>query len=255
MRIATLNVLYHPFSRWPERRPLVEAGLRELAPDVVGLQEVDRPIDQDRALAAALPGLGYRVFRAAETVRPRYPRHWDGVSLLVRQVAGELLGHDTRRLTWHRIVQRVTLRLASGRTVACLNTHLHYPSDRTGVVARANEARAILAWLDASAPADVVTLAGDLNGPPDEPYLAMLQAAGFRSAYREACGAHAATFPSGLVAPTVQPGPPVEPIDHILVRGPARVLGCRLAWDRPSPSDATLYPSDHLGLVADLEIA
>ena len=51
--LATLNLLYYPQGdRWRERGPLVEAQLRELAPDVIGLQEVNRSIDQDTALAA-----------------------------------------------------------------------------------------------------------------------------------------------------------------------------------------------------------
>ena len=48
IRLATLNLLYYPQGdRWTERRPLVEAQLGELAPDVIGLQEVDRAKDQD----------------------------------------------------------------------------------------------------------------------------------------------------------------------------------------------------------------
>ena len=87
IRLATLNLLYYPQGdRWSERRSLVETELRSLAPDVIGLQEVNRSIGQDHALAAAArPQLDYRVFRASEAIRRRYPRHWDGVVLLVRQ--------------------------------------------------------------------------------------------------------------------------------------------------------------------------
>ena len=90
VRVATINLLYYPQGdRWKERRPLVEAELRDLGPDVIGLQEVNRSIDQDHALAAsAAPELEYQVYRASNTIRPRYPRHWDGVVLLVRRAAG-----------------------------------------------------------------------------------------------------------------------------------------------------------------------
>ena len=43
-------------------------------------------------------------------------------------------------------------------------------------------------------------------------------------------------------------------LDYIWVRGAVRVVDCRLAWDRPAVDDPTLYPSDHLGLAAHLEI-
>jgi hypothetical protein len=33
------------------------------------------------------------------------------------------------------------------------------------------------------------------------------------------------------------------------------VVDCRVILDRPSPDDPTLYPSDHLGLAATLEMA
>ena len=37
-------------------------------------------------------------------------------------------------------------------------------------------------------------------------------------------------------------------------RDAVRVVSAKLAFDRPDPEDATLYPSDHLGLAAHLEI-
>ena len=43
-------------------------------------------------------------------------------------------------------------------------------------------------------------------------------------------------------------------LDYVWVRGAIRVVDCRLVFDRPDPSDATLYPSDHLGLAAHLEV-
>jgi hypothetical protein len=42
-------------------------------------------------------------------------------------------------------------------------------------------------------------------------------------------------------------------VSIIWVRGAVRVLACRLAFDRPDPTDPTLYPTDHLGLSAHLE--
>jgi endonuclease/exonuclease/phosphatase family metal-dependent hydrolase len=43
-------------------------------------------------------------------------------------------------------------------------------------------------------------------------------------------------------------------LDYIWVRGGIRVASVRLAFDRPAVGDPTLYPSDHLGLVAELAI-
>jgi endonuclease/exonuclease/phosphatase family metal-dependent hydrolase len=255
IRLATLNLLYYPQGdRWTERRPLVEAQLAELAPDVIGLQEVDRSIDQDRGLAAAAGSPDYLVFRASETVRDRYPRAWDGVVLLVRRAVGEIVFHETRRLTHLRVVQAVGLRLPNARTLTVANTHLHHPDGPPGYVARLRQARTIVAFLEALPATDATVLGGDLNGLPDEPSLLYLFEAGFRSATREAGIGDPGTFGSGLVAPTVYRGPRFC-IDYILVRGSARVVAAAIAFDRSAPHDPGLYPSDHLGLVADLEIS
>jgi endonuclease/exonuclease/phosphatase family metal-dependent hydrolase len=254
LRIATLNLLYYPQGdRWAERRPLVEAELGAIAPDVIAFQEVNRLIDQDHALAAAIPGRRYVVVRASETVRAAYPRHWDGVASLVSSAAGEMLDHEVRRLTYLRVVQAIRLRGPGGRTVRWLNTHLHHPDGPTGYAARLNQVRTILGWLADLPAAAVDVLAGDLNASPDEPAIAELRRAGFISAFEARHGRHEPTYPSGLVAPSIPLGPPVC-IDYLWVRGSARVIDARLAWNRPSRADATLFPSDHRGLVADLEL-
>lgn len=256
IRLATINLLYYPQGdRWKERRPLVEAELRDLAPDVIGLQEVNRSIDQDHALAASAgPELGYQVFRASETIRDRYPRAWDGVVLLLRRAAATVRFHETRRLTHLRVVQALGLQLPDGSQLTVANTHLHHPDGPPGYVARLRQARDVLAFLDGLPSADATVLGGDLNGLPDEPSLTFLFEAGFRSATREAGMGDPGTFGSGLVAPTVYRGPRFC-IDYLLVRGSARVRTARLAFDRPSSNDPGLYPSDHLGLAAELELS
>jgi endonuclease/exonuclease/phosphatase family metal-dependent hydrolase len=255
MRVATLNLLYYPQGdRWRERRPLVEAELRALRPEVIGLQEVNRPIDQDHALACAAGNdLAYRVYRASETVRDRYPRHWDGVVMLVASTAGTIRFHEVRRLTHLRAVHAVGLRLADGATVTVANTHLHHPDGQAGRAARLRQARTVLEFLDGLPPSDATILAGDCNATPDEPALRLLFGAGFRSATREAGQGDPGTFPSGLVAPTIERGSPTC-IDYLLVRGDVAVDNARLAFDCPSDTDAGLYPSDHRGLVADLTV-
>jgi len=45
-----------------------------------------------------------------------------------------------------------------------------------------------------------------------------------------------------------------ECLDYIWVRGSVRVESARLCFDRPSPDELTLYPSDHLGIAAWLEV-
>jgi endonuclease/exonuclease/phosphatase family metal-dependent hydrolase len=80
-------------------------------------------------------------------------------------------------------------------------------------------------------------------------------AAGFRSAFLEANGAEpAVTWPSGIVAPGMDTDGDPGCLDYIWVRGAVAVESCRLAFDRPAVDDATLYPSDHVGLSARLVV-
>jgi endonuclease/exonuclease/phosphatase family metal-dependent hydrolase len=132
-------------------------------------------------------------------------------------------------------------------------THLHHVPDDDA--ARAGQAEALTAWL-ADAPAtDAVIVLGDFNAEPDEPTYRRMLDAGYRSAYAEANGTEpSVTWPSGLQAPAMDTDGAPGCLDYIWVRGEARVLDARLVFDRPDPADPSLYPSDHLGLAAHLEI-
>ncbi len=79
--------------------------------------------------------------------------------------------------------------------------------------------------------------------------------AGFRSALVEASGAEpAVTWPSGIQAPGMDTDGEPGCLDYIWLRGPLRAVAARLVFDRPAVDDATLYPSDHLGLVARVAV-
>jgi len=43
-------------------------------------------------------------------------------------------------------------------------------------------------------------------------------------------------------------------LDYIFVSPEFRIADAGLAFDKPSPFDANMYPSDHLGLFAVLEL-
>ena len=62
------------------------------------------------------------------------------------------------------------------------------------------------------------------------------------------------TWPSGLRAPAMDTDGEPGCLDYVWVRGAISVRAARLAFDRPAVEDATLYPSDHRGIVAELEV-
>jgi len=244
LHVATLNIR-NLADRWFERLPLLLADMATLQPDLLGLQEVVYVMQQDRLIGAAGEGRNDAVRGWAG--RPEY-----GNSLLVRE---PLTASATDRLDLglSRSALRSVVALSGGPSVLVVVTHLHHLGP--DAVERDEQTATLLAWLEEVPKADATIVMGDFNADPDEPAPARLRAADFRSAYAEANGAEpAVTWPSGLVAPAMDTDGDPACLDYIWLRGAIRVESARLAFDRPAPEDPTLYPSDHLGIAAQLEI-
>jgi endonuclease/exonuclease/phosphatase family metal-dependent hydrolase len=244
LHVATLNIL-NLADRWPERLPLILADMAALQPDLLGLQEVIYVVQQDRLIGAAGEGR-YEAIRGWAG-RPEY-----GNSLLVR---APLAGREVDRLDLglSRSAVRAFVDLPNGSAVLIVVTHLHHPG--TEEAARAEQTTALVDWLAAAPAADATIAMGDFNADPGEPTYARMREAGFRSAYAEVNGSDPeVTWPSGLQAPAMDTDGIPECLDYIWLRGDVRVTAARLAFDRPDPEDPTLYPSDHLGISALLEI-
>lgn len=243
--VVTLNIR-NLADRWPERLPLLLADMASLQPDVIGLQEVVYPMHQDRLLGAA----GERRYevRRAWAGRPEY-----GNSLLI---GGDLADRDVDRLDLglNRSALRATILRGSGAGIQVVVTHLHHVPD--GATERDEQARQLLAWLDDGPRIPTRVVVGDFNAHPEEPAAQRMRAAGYRSALAEANGSDpAVTWPSGIQAPGMDTDGDPACLDYIWVHGPIRVAAASVEFDRPHPDDPTLYPSDHFGLSAHLELA
>jgi endonuclease/exonuclease/phosphatase family metal-dependent hydrolase len=245
LRVATLN-LRNLADRWEERLPLLLADTAALRPDLLGLQEVVYPLQQDRLLAAATPD-DHAIHRGWAG-RPEY-----GNSLLVRRPLEAAGPAERLDLGGTRAAHRVVVPLEHGASVLVAVTHLHHLVPDAAV--REEQAAALLAWIDAAPPTTAQVVMGDFNADPTEPAYARMRAAGFRSTFAEANGAEpAVTWPSGLQGPAIDTDGDPSCLDYIFVRGHARVLDARLWADRPAVHDPGLYPSDHLGVAATLEL-
>jgi len=215
VRVLVLNV--HTSNRAFDR---VGALIEELAPDVVGLVEVDqRWID---ALAPALTGYAGRI------EEPRADNF--GVALYARRpLAGgvELLGGTLPTAV-------ATLDLG-GATLAFLLTHPLPP-------VRSAQLDAQLAQLDAVAAralaiAGPVVVAGDLNATPwSRPFVRLLD--GARLCDTRAGRGVQATFPAALALVRI-------PIDHVLA---SCEIGVRARWIERDVG------SDHLPVVVELVV-
>ncbi|MFP5341348.1 MAG: endonuclease/exonuclease/phosphatase family protein [Candidatus Limnocylindria bacterium] len=244
LHVATLNIL-NLADRWPERQGLIYADMAALQPDLLGLQEVVYVMHQDRLIGAA--GEGTYAAHRAWAGRPEY-----GNSLLVRAPLGAT---DVERLDLGlgRSALRCQVALASGARVLVGVTHLHHVV--SAEAERDAQTRQLIDWLADAPPTDAQVVVGDFNAEPDEPTYARMLAAGFRSAMAEANGHDpAVTWPSGLQAPAIDTDGDPGCLDYVWVRGAVGVSSARLAFDRPAADDATLYPSDHVGVSAHLQV-
>jgi endonuclease/exonuclease/phosphatase family metal-dependent hydrolase len=242
--VATLNIR-NLADRWEERLPLLLADMAALQPDLIGLNEVVYPLQQDRLLGAA--GEGRYDARRAWAGRPEY-----GNSLLVKApLAAEAV--ERLDLDAGRSALRSVIALPGGARLAFVATHLHHVPAEEGL--RDRQVSGLLAWL-ATAPAhDALVVAGDFNAEPHEPAAARMRDAGFASAYALANGEDpAVTWPSGLQAEAMDTDGDPGCLDYLWVRGSIRVEDARLAFDRPAVGDPTLYPSDHLGIAAHVVV-
>jgi endonuclease/exonuclease/phosphatase family metal-dependent hydrolase len=244
LTIGTLN-LRNIADRWDERLPLLLADMAALQPDLIGLQECVYPLQQDRLLGAA--GAGRYAAHRGWAGRPEY-----GNAVLVRE---PLAATDPQRLDLDRSrsALRVSVTLQSGTALAMTVTHLHHVTADEAI--RAEQATALVGWLDGFPRMAAEAVVGDFNAGPDERAYRRMVQAGYRSAHLEAKGAEpAVTWPSGIQAPGMDTAGPAECLDYVWLRGAITAESCRLAFDRPAVGDPTLYPSDHLGLLAGVRV-
>ncbi len=245
--VATLN-LFHQIGRWEERRPLLLDQLVALAPDVLGLQEVNLATDQGMALcrdanerlAASAP---YRIFHMG---RPGEGAHRQGQAVMSRLPVEAHEGLDY--LLDDCVAQRLRLRLEGGALLDFYNTHLHYPPP--AVASRLAQAKRLLAWVDTWEGAAATVIAGDFNAYAGEPTVALMKGR-FASAHEAVHGRE----PDKTWPTPVNTWDPSAPgcLDYVFVQG-ARIVDAGLAFHAPHPEDDTLFPSDHLGVMARLEV-
>ncbi len=240
MRVATLN-LRNTADRWPVRRRLLVRQLVDLAPDVIGVQELRMLPDQARWIVGEVGrrsggALRYRCHRQAKT---GIAGLWEGIGVLSRVPVVATAWLDLGAQS--RVAQCVTVR-AEGGLVDVYNTHLGLG----GEVLRGGQARLLLDWMDRRPPLPTV-LVGDLNARPGSPTIELL-AGRLRSSHLHHHGREPdRTVPTPLRRGAAGAG---SVLDYIFVNDLLEVGDARLAFDEIDPGDPTLLASDHYGLVA-----
>jgi endonuclease/exonuclease/phosphatase family metal-dependent hydrolase len=250
LTVATIN-LRNRADRWLERRHLLLSAILDVNPDLLGLQEISLTIRQGHWLEAQLnrrsKGTTKRPYKLIQLRRPGLSNWGMGIGVLTRL---PVLYSDWIHLGYDgRVALRVNVELPSRQTLDFVCTHLHHVSQHGEV--RLEQAMALLGWLNDKRRVPLQVLVGDFNELPGGPAIRYVKQS-YRSAYAEIHGHEPlATFPTVLGSLRDWAGC----LDYVFL-SPAvyRVDNAFLFCNRPAENDDTLYPSDHVGIVAKLTV-
>jgi endonuclease/exonuclease/phosphatase family metal-dependent hydrolase len=260
IEVVTINI-WNRFGPWEERLPRLRDGLRALAPDIVGLQEVlvmkDAGFDQNLLLTE---GLGYHHAWGCHSKSPhpvgnavfsKFPIKTQAVFDLPQEGTSE-----------HRCVVHARVGSPHG-DLFVFATHLNWKLDEGHV--RAAQVKALVAIVEQHAPRSEfpAIVMGDFNAEPHSDeirYMRGLTGLGGKCVYFADCfGATVGGTSDGTTFSRSNPFAAVcrEPnrrIDYVFSRGPddrgrGEPLGSRVCLNEATNG---VFPSDHFGVWAKL---
>jgi endonuclease/exonuclease/phosphatase family metal-dependent hydrolase len=247
VRVVTLN-LEQDHKRWATRRPLIIAELERLKPDILALNEVSLPADTARGLQRDLAALLDCDIHLVQQTRVNGLADVEAEALLTRLPLVETgnLDYQTRD-----IVALVARLRVGDRLADVYVTHLF--KSRGDDSLRLFQVQQLLAWIERrkdEAAASIVC--GDFNATLDKPSAALM-ASRFRPSQTAPTAFTPLAGADGAVSHPYWPRMD-RCIDYIWSAGAITVAASGVCFDRPDRDDPTLWPSDHAGVWADLEL-
>ena len=247
LRIATLN-LEQDHKGWSVRRDLIAAELPSLNPDIWALNEIHIPSQTGRWLKATAEkaiGTNYTLLQQSRTGVESNTR---AEGLLTRYPVIESANLD---LQLHQCVVLAATVEVGKKLLDVYVTNLINASVEDRV--RQQQVTRLLEWMDTRGEIENAIVCGDFNASPDAPSM-LLMAEMFRSTQMQATA----------FTPLREPGSdPTHPewqrfdrcIDYIWVGASVTVVATGLCFNRPADGNDALWPSDHVGVWADLVFA
>ena len=169
--------------------------------------------------------------------------------------------------TQGRVAQYVQVEVDGQPLVFCNGHYYWYPGSSPE---RVKQVQLLLDWLGQLPPEMPIVAVGDFNGMPETPAIALMRER-FTSAYAAYHGHEPDyTCPTplkkrrslqrrlGKYLVNVWIHRNLRPwrgtLDYVFINQHLRVRNCQLILTEPAPKDRTLYPSDHFGIAAELEV-
>jgi endonuclease/exonuclease/phosphatase family metal-dependent hydrolase len=247
IRVVTLN-MEQDHKRWEARRELIAEQLVALKPDVVALNEVCVPLQTARWLQRVAKDRMGIEYALVQQTKVNGLAGIEAEALLTRFPLMETGNLDYQARNMVALVARIVV---DGEPVDVYVTHLYMSRGDDSL--RLYQAQQLLAWIDSRKDVTTRIVCGDFNATPDKPS-AVLMATRFR---------HTQTAPTAFTPLAASDGTISHPywsrmdrcIDYVWVSEDVKIMASGVCFYKASPDDASLWPSDHAGVWADLGIA
>jgi endonuclease/exonuclease/phosphatase family metal-dependent hydrolase len=246
LRIATLNIEQN-HKRWEARRELIAGQLKDLRPDFLALNEIHIPSETGRWLQRAAANLMGTRYTLLQQSKVGDDSRTEAEGLLTRCPVIETASLDYRSYNCVALAARFEI---EDRILDVYVTHLI--AARVEDRARQDQVAELLEWTRRRDDADYSVVCGDFNAAPDQPSIRLMSTA-FRPTQTEAT-AFTPLRESG--------GNPTHPewerfdrcIDYIWVSQSIKIAASGLCFNKLAQDDPDLWPSDHVGVWADLDL-
>nr|WP_084725893.1 endonuclease/exonuclease/phosphatase family protein [Xanthomonas pisi] len=246
LSLVTLN-LHHDREDWPARRSYIAKELRQLAPDVIALQEViERRGSVENQAAWLARKLGYAVIFAS--VDPAgAPKRYGNALLSRRKVLARhqrlLQPLDDYRVAAHLQVD------VDGQPVNVYVTHLNERTDARGTATRTRQVGDLLDFIASTSAQAPVVIAGDFNTAADA-----LDLEALRKGYGDSYGSVHRNSDATVSTLNLHVFDTPARIDHVFFQQ-NRLLAreARILFDTPYAEGR--WASDHYGVWVRLQLA
>jgi len=246
-RIATLN-LEQDHKCWEARRQLIVAQFGKLRPDIWALNEIHIPSRTGRWLQRAAAQATETKYVLVQQSKAGEEGRIQGEGLLTRYFVVETANLDYHSHDCVALVARVEI---DGRLLDVYVTHLI--AAKVDDSARQYQVTQLLEWIRTRDGADGSVVCGDFNAAPDQPSIRIMAGA-YRSTQDR---------PTAFTPLREPGGKPTHPewerfdrcIDYVWISQAIKVHATGLCFNEPAKDNPDLWPSDHVGVWADLELA